>query len=314
MNRIALAAFALALAPAAALADPAVLRQQVMVQGDVIRLGDLFDPAGPKASATVAHAPQPGKRIVLDSLWLTRVATSYGVEWKPMSKYDRVTVERESEQIPLARIESEILRALAAEGVPANAQVEFTSRDQKFHAPAGSPAEIGVRDAWWDQRSGRFSADVDVSAAGQPGTRARMTGRVFTVTEVPVLARQINRGEVVTAQDVRMEPMRDAFMRQDVVLDLDQLIGKEARYSLRGGAPVRNQDLRRPIAVAKNALVTIVLRNAGMTLTSQGRAVEEGGLGDTIRVANTQSKKIIEATVEGASLVSVQPFGNLLSN
>ncbi|MBF0333209.1 MAG: hypothetical protein HQL40_06105, partial [Alphaproteobacteria bacterium] len=111
------------------------------------------------------------------------------------------------------------IAALAAEGVPANAQVEFTSRDQKFHSPVGAAPEIAVRDAWWDQRSGRFSADIEVSAAGQPGTRARMTGRVFTVAEVPVLVRQINRGEVITAQDVRVEQMREAFMRQDVVLD-----------------------------------------------------------------------------------------------
>jgi flagella basal body P-ring formation protein FlgA len=57
--------------------------------------------------------------------------------------------------------------------------------------------------------------------------------------------------------------------------------------------------------VTKGNLVTIEMRNAGMSLSTQGKALEEGSLGDVIRVTNISSNKIIEAKVNGTNRVDV---------
>ncbi len=62
-----------------------------------------------------------------------------------------------------------------------------------------------------------------------------------------------------------------------------------------------------PVVVAKGSLVTIVLKTPTMILTAQGRAVEDGGRGDVIRVMNTRSKKIVEGVVSRPGTVSVEP-------
>jgi len=52
-----------------------------------------------------------------------------------------------------------------------------------------------------------------------------------------------------------------------------------------------------------------------MTLTAQGRAVEPGALGDTIRVANATSNQIVEAKIDGPNTVTVSPnSGGVLAN
>jgi flagella basal body P-ring formation protein FlgA len=44
-----------------------------------------------------------------------------------------------------------------------------------------------------------------------------------------------------------------------------------------------------------------------MYLTAQGKALDDGGQGSVIRVANTQSNRTIEAVVQAAGRVAVQP-------
>ena len=72
--------------------------------------------------------------------------------------------------------------------------------------------------------------------------------------------------------------------------------------------------IRRPILVAKGSLVTIILKAPQMTLTAQGKALENGSDGDTVQITNTQSNKVIEAEVTGPGKVSVLAPNQLAMN
>src|SRR5258708_2289061 len=93
---LAVPALALLLAGAAPGSDAwaATLRNQVVVDGDVVRLGDLFENPGPRAQVAVANAPAPGRRMVFEVQWLAEVARYYQVGWRPQSRFERVVVER----------------------------------------------------------------------------------------------------------------------------------------------------------------------------------------------------------------------------
>ena len=51
-----------------------------------------------------------------------------------------------------------------------------------------------------------------------------------------------------------------------------------------------------------------------MILTAQGKALDNGADGDTVRITNTQSKKVIEAEVTGMGRVAVLPTGFVAMN
>ena len=57
----------------------------VVLDGPVLRLGDLFDGLGEEAAREIARAPAPGRRVELDARWLAAVAKGYGVAWRPSS-------------------------------------------------------------------------------------------------------------------------------------------------------------------------------------------------------------------------------------
>jgi flagella basal body P-ring formation protein FlgA len=93
------------------------------------------------------------------------------------------------------------------------------------------------------------------------------------------------------------------------VTDPALLVGKTPRRPLRANAPLRPGDVELPIVIHRNDLVLIVLERPGMYMTAQGKALEDGGQGAVIRVANTQSSRTIDAVILGAGRVGVQAAG-----
>ena len=83
------------------------------------------------------------------------------------------------------------------------------------------------------------------------------------------------------------------------------------RQMLRSGQMLSAADLQRPISVTKGALVTMILKVGAMSLTTQGRALEQGSLGDFIRITNTHSNMTVTGKIEGPNVVSVAPPGNI---
>jgi flagella basal body P-ring formation protein FlgA len=91
-----------------------------------------------------------------------------------------------------------------------------------------------------------------------------------------------------------------------VATTYDQVLGKETRRVLRPGDPFRLRDLQSPLLVKKGSLVTMILNTPMMQLTSQGKALENGALGDVIKVQNPRSGKTILGTVVEDRTVSVE--------
>jgi len=290
-------------------AAPVTLRQSVTVSGRLVRLGDLFVPAGDKAQAAVAYAPAPGKRAIFDARWLYRVARAYGLNWRPLSINEKAVVARESIVIGRREIADTILAALVDKGVDADMQVELSNRMLRIHVPGNSTATVAVEDVAYDPRTRRFIAIVAAPADDPAARRIRVTGRVHRVIDVPVLTRRVLAGEVIRARDVKRIAMRSDRLQRDTIQDPVDLIGKSPRRGLRTGVPVRVSDVRLPVLVPRRSLVTIVYLVRSMSLTAQGRALEDGGAGDTVRVTNTQSNTVVQAVVTGANRVSVQPAG-----
>lgn len=85
-------AFALVALPALAWAGQIQLRQDVVVSGDRVTLGDLFADAGPAAGIVVARV-QPGQTAVLDATQLQILARSNGVDWGNFAGLRRITVQ-----------------------------------------------------------------------------------------------------------------------------------------------------------------------------------------------------------------------------
>ena len=294
--------------------DKVVLRESVVVKSKLVRLGDLFSNTGAKADITVAYAPAPGKRALFDARWLSRVARAYGLDWRPLGLQDQIMVERESQIITRAEIEDSIHAALISQGAERSMTVELSNRLLRLYVASGSLATVGVEDVAYEPRTGRFTAIVVAPARDPRATRTRVTDRLVKITEVPVLNRRMLRNEVITKGDIKWIKVRADRLRRGTITDSNELIGMAVKRGAKAGLPLQAGAIQRPILVAKGSLVTIILKAPKMILTAQGKALDNGADGDTVRITNTQSKKVIEAEVTGMGRVAVLPTGFVAMN
>jgi flagella basal body P-ring formation protein FlgA len=298
----------------AAAADAATLRPQVVVEGETVRLSDIFDDAGARANATVIPAPPPGRRAVYDVQWLAEVARIFQVAWRPTSRFDRIVIERAGRTVPARELVARIAPALRERGMSERSEIELQGRAQDISLPLDAPDAVEVRQLDYDQTAGRFTAVLIVGAGHRAALRVIASGRIHPTVDVPVLRRVIGPGEVIRPADLEWASVREDRLRRDVVTDPNRLLGTTPRNRLRAGEPVREGETRPPVLVARNAQVAIVLEHGPMRLTVLGRALEDGARGETIRVINQQSRATVEAVVTGADTVTVQIAPRLLAN
>jgi flagella basal body P-ring formation protein FlgA len=72
-------------------------------------------------------------------------------------------------------------------------------------------------------------------------------------------------------------------------------LGLEARVSIYAGRPIRPSDLGPAAIIDRNQVVPLVFNTGGLSILTEGRAMERGGIGDIIRIMNLGSR----ATVTG---------------
>ena len=136
-----------------------------------------------------------------------------------------------------------------------------------------------------------------------------VSGKLVTTVQIPVLNRALSHGDVIAAADITYVTMRQTEVRSNLVTDPGTLVGMTSKQGVRANQPLVTTDLQKPLAVARGALVAMVLSHGGLQLTAQGRAIDQGSLGEVIRVSNTHSNLTVEATIDGTNHVRVSLGG-----
>lgn len=317
---LALIAFAAALPQAAAKTmSPdapdtpiALTGPSVTVDDPLVRLGDIFAGADAKAAATaVAYAPAAGKILTLDAPWLSRAARRHGLNWQPSGPREHVIVHRQSFVVGREEVEGRIRAALARREDGRDVDIELFNGNFRLHAAGDGSAGFAVEDVVFDRTSRRFEATIVAPAGSTSAQRVRVQGRSHRMAAVPVPKRPISKGVTLRDDDLEMVRMKAEQVQPDVAVESAALVGKAAVRGLRAGHPVFVRDVERPVLVAKDSLVTIILQGPQMRLTARGRALDAGGQGDLIRIVNIQSQQMVEGTVVSAGQATVRPFGAL---
>ena len=286
-----------------------LLKPTVIIDGPIVHLGDLFDGLGENGAIQVARAPAPGTRVTVNARWLSTVARAYGLRWRPTSRLEGSVIERASIVIETQRIEGATLHALRQRGVDGKLSLVLDNPATRIHLPTDAEPSLLVAGLNYNPDSGRFTAHLVAPAEGTPLARITISGRATKMIEVPVLRRRMVPGDVIRESDITWQDVRADRLSRNVVLDPVNLVGMSPRRPVRAEKPLLGNDLRQPILVAKNSLVTIRLETERMVMTARGRALEQGANGDVIRVVNTKSNQTISASVTGSGTVKVVPGG-----
>jgi flagella basal body P-ring formation protein FlgA len=122
-----------------------------------------------------------------------------------------------------------------------------------------------------------------------------------STVDVPVLARTVDRGETLSAADFAVEPRAPGWARG--ATPVASAVGLQASRRLAAGTVVRGGDLMRPQVVKRGETVTIAFNTGGLKITTEGKALNGGGIGDPVRVLSGATNRTLDATIEGSGQV-----------
>ena len=287
---------------------PPVLRAQVTVESDVVRVGDMVENAGSAAQIAIYRSPDLGTTGTLPAAHVISVLQAHQVIGVLTLDIKSVTVTRLARTIEGKEIQSQVAHALEHRGglgEAANLNLTFDREVQDVRLDTSNNGELQLAVVRYEPRSGRFDVTLEISNdVNSSRTRLRFTGVVIEMLEAAILTRNVDRGDVLKGSDVIIERRPKAEVGGDAAAR-DNAVGMQMRRGLRAGQPLKLADLAKPDLVQREEDVTLIYDSAGIYLTIRGKAAESGTEGDTVNVLNLQSKRTVSGVVIGRRQVAI---------
>jgi flagella basal body P-ring formation protein FlgA len=287
------------------------LRTATEVDRATVKLSDVFEGLPDGVDCDVARAPAPGKSITYDSTVLANLAKQYSLDWQPQSLADHTTITTAGTKITAEDIRSYVIDKIKALDVKGDISIMFDNRVLEVTVPSDQLPDLVLDNFEYEPVNKRFHADLMIDGFAGPADLT-ITGHVIIHKNVPVLAKRLEAGTIIGPSDIDWLSV-DEDRAAGVVLDANKLVGHELQRDTDAGQLLREHDVIPPRLVVRGQLVTMKIETPFMTVTAQGRALQDGKLGDVVRVSNTQSNRMIEGTVESAGVVRISTTQRLAS-
>lgn len=288
------------------------LRAAVEVDRASILLSDVFAGLPEGLDRAIATAPSPGKSVTYDVRVLGRLAEQYRLEWKPQSLADRTVLTRAATRITQDMIRKAVIEKLKEQGREGKIDITFDNRNLEVNLPSDKAPVFALNNFIYDPSGKRFRAEVMAEGNGGPVVTP-VTGRVLVSNRAPVLVKRMEAGTVVSAADLGWIDVPEGRLTDDVIVGEEQIVGRELKRPLSDGQLIRTHDVAVPRLVTRGSLVTLKIETPFMSIATQGRALQDGAMGETVSVTNMQSKRVIEGVITAPGVVSVNVLRKIAS-
>lgn len=287
-----------------------VLRADVQVTGDLVRIGDVVDNAGSAAQIAIYRAPDLGTTGSLPVAQLLNTLRAHHVIGVDTRELKEISITRLARTLEGKDIEQQVARALERRnglGDAANLSMTFDRDPGDVRLEPAFTGALQPTIVRYDNRNGRFDVTFEIaSETGAAPSKLRFSGTAIETVEATVLTRNVERNEVIKSSDVAIERRPKAEIGADAA-SRDRTVGMQARRQLRAGQSIRTADLAKPDLVQRDQNVTLIYETSGIYLTMRGKALDSGTEGDVVNVMNLQSKRIVAGTVIGRGQVAITP-------
>lgn len=230
-----------------------------------------------------------------------------------------VMAAQETARIDDATLESAILKA-AKECVmkrlpwPAeNVDIRFAQvlpNSVRQAAAEGYQCSVEVKNQ--GPATGRVSLRVLAISAEKPPVDLSVIVDVRHFDDVVLMSKSFERGHVISAADVYVD-RRDVTEMADYCSATKDVVGMTLRRPLRALSTIRKNDFEQAASKAETTIVVkrkeqvrMVAKLGTMVIEATGEAMQDGRIGDTIRLKNVDSNVILQGKVTGNGEVEIK--------
>ena len=137
-----------------------------------------------------------------------------------------------------------------------------------------------------------------VAAAGPTLANPALAAGPAEELMLPVPTVTIYPGDTIKESMLRLQAYSQTYRARSAVIDAPlAMVGRVARRMLLPGEPVPVNAVDDPRLVSRGAPTQMIFEENGLLITTVGAPMQNGGLGETIRVRNTDTGRIVLGTV-----------------
>ncbi len=152
----------------------------------------------------------------------------------------------------------------------------------------------------------RVAVQVQVRAQGQLVARRAYELPLLAGVRVVVPVRTITAGRKIEAADLTLKALRLGGPPGRFASSLDELVGKTARVTLLADRPIPLPELRAEKIVGRGEELRVLVHAGALEVTVFAEALEDGALGERIKVRNRSSHRVFAAVVSGQRQAEVE--------
>lgn len=139
-----------------------------------------------------------------------------------------------------------------------------------------------------------------VAPAPNPTATARADDKPAVLRKVVVATGLLQRGTRLSADQLSLVELPAQGLPANVLDRIDDAVNAEVLRDVSGGTPLRSQDLRPALMVKKGQLVMVSAGSpGGFKVMARLEALQDGRMGEQIKVRNKESGRQISAVVTG---------------
>jgi flagella basal body P-ring formation protein FlgA len=128
---------------------------------------------------------------------------------------------------------------------------------------------------------------------------------VSVMMPVVVTATELHRGALIRKEDLQLENRDISLLHRGYLESMDQAVGKSVKQSVRRNQVLTPSKIVSPRAIKRNSRVTILASSDAIQVRMTGIALENGSVGERIRIRNQSSSREIDAKVIAPGVVQV---------
>ncbi len=164
----------------------------------------------------------------------------------------------------------------------------------------------GTMEAFWPhgRRPRAGHASVGVRCRGPVAWKIYLPLEIRRFARVVTAGRALPAGHVLAVSDLKTVRLEVDGLRS-YHHEARRLAGSVLRRPLAAGQPVEAAHVTPPLLVRRGERVVVEARVDGLAVRTSGEALSAGRKGDTIRVRNLRSKRVVQAVVTGRGRVEV---------
>ena len=110
-------------------------------------------------------------------------------------------------------------------------------------------------------------------------------------------------GDLIAKGDIVIKYVEQTLLRGQQFNNLNEVVGTRAKRRISPNQPIFSNNL---CFVCKGDSVSIIARTENFEIKTVGEALQDGNLGDRIRIKNTYSNKRVDARVIDVGKVEVR--------